>query len=448
MEMICIILLFLLLACALWLGHRYKRLSAVVNSFLDKLCRFDFRVTEVEKREFRGILRSKSLGEVEKLALSMDEMIMKKRAAIGAAFYKAFWIKENILQLKERVIAISKILADSLFLEREHTLRENFESAKTKLELSNANSDKQMEETIQHVLLFLDEQMDNINQGTILLANAMKDLESTINLIFPKSQFIKKLTTRVDLLALNSSIEAARAGNAGRGFGVVAFEIKKLAEDTQKSAEDIESALKELLDSLQKTKKVFQRFEDSVQNSTERVEKAALNIEKYVKNSQNALDNIKKKVEGLVEELITHLDGILEFIESIIDSFKKFAQTVNLFSVNSLVEPEEAFSEIKDGKAILVCTMPQWLIPDEVACCSFYLNPEKFEKVVEKLPKDKKYFLLCLSGHIASWLFELLKEHSFRNVFVVKGGLIGWKKAKLPLQPKSKLIEVEKYFRG
>lgn len=72
-----------------------------------------------------------------------------------------------------------------------------------------------------------------------VLGETVKNTENTDNVI----NFIKDISKKTNLLGLNASIESARAGEAGRGFGVVASEIRKLSESTNKSINEIDIML-------------------------------------------------------------------------------------------------------------------------------------------------------------------------------------------------------------
>ncbi|MFZ5754232.1 MAG: methyl-accepting chemotaxis protein [Bacillota bacterium] len=71
------------------------------------------------------------------------------------------------------------------------------------------------------------------------LANNIMKTDSVI-------QFIKKIAEQTNLLGLNAAIEAARVGEMGRGFGVVAEEIRKLATESARSVKEITEALRQV----------------------------------------------------------------------------------------------------------------------------------------------------------------------------------------------------------
>ncbi|MFZ5952438.1 MAG: Crp/Fnr family transcriptional regulator [Candidatus Rifleibacteriota bacterium] len=76
--------------------------------------------------------------------------------------------------------------------------------------------------------------------------NHLKELEVSTNQMEDVIRVITKIARKSNLLSLNASIEAARVGEAGRAFSVVASEMKKLAEDSAQEAKKIDTLLQEL----------------------------------------------------------------------------------------------------------------------------------------------------------------------------------------------------------
>ena len=88
--------------------------------------------------------------------------------------------------------------------------------------------------------------INSLSQEITGAAGVISDLETHSNSIGVILEVIKGIAEQTNLLALNAAIEAARAGEQGRGFAVVADEVRTLAQRTQQSTEEIERMIEQL----------------------------------------------------------------------------------------------------------------------------------------------------------------------------------------------------------
>ena len=131
--------------------------------------------------------------------------------------------------------------------------------------------------------------------------NILADNSNKINII---TGTLTSITSQTNLLALNASIEAARAGEAGRGFTVVANEVRKLAEQSQTSATQIDNVIKEIQENIKNLK-------EKIENSIELNKKTGENVE-LSNLAFNKLDDASVSLEGNIEQVIFSLAEIEE----------------------------------------------------------------------------------------------------------------------------------------
>ncbi len=134
---------------------------------------------------------------------------------------------------------------------------------------------------------------NDIKQGNKIFVQTI----NSVTEISEKISIISEIADKTDILSINAAIEAARAGETGKGFSVVANEIRKLADKTQQASSNIEKLSKEGQDNSQKTSKLFERLIPEIIKSAELVN----DIVSAGKEQQSGVENINTSVQLLTE---------------------------------------------------------------------------------------------------------------------------------------------------
>jgi methyl-accepting chemotaxis protein len=119
-------------------------------------------------------------------------------------------------------------------------------------------------------------EIDNIQQAVTQIAHSVKEFVDSTRAIAGMTQQVKDIADQTNLLALNAAIEAARAGEQGRGFAVVADEVRKLAEKSARSASEIDQVTNSLNQKSTSVETVVQIGLRSLQATQQQVERVSL----------------------------------------------------------------------------------------------------------------------------------------------------------------------------
>ena len=148
------------------------------------------------------------------------------------------------------------------------------------------------------------------------IAQQILRLSEQTNQIGNISQLVSNLANQTNMLALNAAVEAVRAGEYGKGFSVVASEIRKLADESKKSAEQINNLVNEIKQATSATVMVTEEGIKSLENTEELAQKTASSfnimsdeINNIVINSQQIAMNTKQQALA-IQQVVTAMNNL------------------------------------------------------------------------------------------------------------------------------------------
>ncbi|WP_104744334.1 methyl-accepting chemotaxis protein [Helicobacter acinonychis] len=168
------------------------------------------------------------------------------------------------------------------------TCVDNLTKTAHKQERSLQNTTKSLEEITNIITTIDSKSQEMISQG--------EDIKSVVDMI-------RDIADQTNLLALNAAIEAARAGEHGRGFAVVADEVRKLAERTQKSLSEIEANINILVQSIADNAESIKMQNKGVENIHRSINALQQDVQDNLTIANHSLQ-VSDKIDGISQDIL------------------------------------------------------------------------------------------------------------------------------------------------
>lgn len=167
--------------------------------------------------------------------------------------------------------------------------------------------------------------INDVKEQTIRTNNSVQKIQDATSII-------SSIADETNLLSLNASIEAARAGESGRGFAVVAGEIKKLAEQSNTSSQEIEDTAKALMEDSTKAVELMKQMQDIIMSQSESMKEThevVENVLSEIESSMKSIELIKastQKLEISRNQVVSAVDELSEIAQNNVEGTKKTHQ--------------------------------------------------------------------------------------------------------------------------
>ena len=331
----CVSLITIIVSLLLWLKNHLAKTLNLTGEYLELLASGNLQKSFVVNSKISEVTQLQvSLAHLKNYFIQLIDKINQERETL----YICQKVVIDGAQKMESIVADQQKLSN-MSAEQVQQLSETFKRvAQTAVYTSNLTSSAQtsinagvgqMKQT-QGMVNELSVVMDNTARSLTLLQDDAKAIEGVVSVI-------EGFAEQTNLLALNAAIEAARAGEHGRGFAVVADEVRNLAVHTASSAGQIQTLVMKLNAATTKTVDLMQNQQQSATKTTQAVEEVN-NIFSSIFTSVSEIHEKNTEIVSSSEQQVEMTIEISNSIISMVDSSHICLQEAqkNKASANSL----------------------------------------------------------------------------------------------------------------
>ncbi|MEI0485014.1 HAMP domain-containing methyl-accepting chemotaxis protein [Brachyspira intermedia] len=182
-----------------------------------------------------------------------------------------------------------------------------------------------------------------VENGASVIAETTKNIEE----VYESSEKIKSITKTIEdiafqtnILALNASVEAARAGDQGRGFAVVASEVRNLAQNSQSSAKDITLLIENIYEKINRsaeTARESQSIFNDIQSKIDGTAKIMQEISTTAVEQQTGVDQVNiavSKIDGITQQNAALVDETTNYARELLEQSENLKNIMTFFKMD------------------------------------------------------------------------------------------------------------------
>lgn len=262
-----------------------------------------------------------------------------------------------------------------------------------------------------------------MSQNILKLSETNRELieiQKIIEQVLEHSKMISQIAFKAQLLSFNASIEAARAGAAGRGFSVVAQEVGSLAQMSQDAA-------KEISESLHENKSTIDNIVKQVGKNIEATKELEGNVSNYFVNLVEMMKEVKSQSEmikeegGVLEDQMSSFSGDLS--SKISEQTKIIARGVAKLTGIEIKEMDSDSFEAENSNYIVVNLGQQAATDIAGFENSLHLAlGHEFENWLQGQDKSANYLFACEDGSKSFQACMIAQAAGFKNIYNLQGG--------------------------